>query len=136
MDDADARQALAKLRALKARADRAAEALTVRRAAEQLDVPQTTLYRLVGHWHRRPRRLNAATQQKLAELIAAEASVRDICRRLAIGEGTVTRRKAQLRANAGLLARVPKWRCPGCGSQIELEACVACRIERNRGARQ
>lgn len=130
MEIAQARQVLAKLRAVHARYARDGKPLTVRAAADALEVPQTTLHRLVGQWHRRPRRLGKATRARLDELLGEDRPTREICDRLGIGEGTVTRRRAALREARGELAPATAWRCPGCGGLIELVLCVACGIQR------
>lgn len=130
MDAVEARRVLARYRALRARYDRHTEPLTVRKAADELRLPTTTLHNLVGQWHRQPRRLGKATRAKLDELLQQDVPTREICRRLAIGEGTVTRRRAALQAKPGTVVRCAKWRCPIGGELLQVAYCIEHQVPR------
>jgi rubrerythrin len=124
------------LAAYRALGARGRAALSVRLAAEKLQVPKSTLHRNVECWPRKPRRLSRETRRKLDELILDDVPERDIVERLGVSKGTIWRRKRHLRESDAGIASCEEWRCPQCG---KLWIVVRCPIDgaespRDKGA--
>jgi IS30 family transposase len=105
----------------------AARGWTLTQISERLGLHRSACYRRLraANCERRWQPLSAAERRRIARLIEADYSRRDVAELVHRGLGTVARVAARLRGpeeHQGTRA----YRCPGCGHLVHVRPCVIC----------